>query len=643
MHNQNSGNRDFPNEPLTRRRMLARLAGGVAGLSLADTFLFSHASGSQDIAGVLPAATIKRLRTFDYSGVHLDDSPLQRQMLAARDMYYNIDNDDMLKGYRRMAGLPTPGRDMAGWAAKSTSATFGQWLSGYARLSRALEDKDLRDKCIYLILEYEKTIGADGNPRIHGIYGWDKLACGLVDAAKYADFPHAMEILDRITMWASRNFDRSRVPASYRDRAGRGPANTNEWYTLPENLYRAYEITGNRNFLDFAGVWLYHSFWNRFASTTTPQGVGFLHAYSHVNSFSSAAMAYAVLQEPKFLRIIRSGYDWVRSTQCYASGGYGPGEWTLPADGSLGDALAVRDDLAEIPCGTWAGFKLSRYLMEFTGEARYGDWLEDLLFNSIGAALPTQPDGSTFYYANYHLGMATKIYYFSKWPCCSGTYLQDVADYHNIVYFHDDEGLYVNLLLPSRVQWSRNGAAVHLTLQTDYPGKEDATLLVETSQPVAFALNIRVPSWCHKPVIAVNGENVHESAESGRWLSIQRTWHADKVTVRFPMLPRAVPVDRQHPHRIAVKYGPLLMVQDARYTFPIRGQQSLILPNLTKVSTLPELHLGATHTPRYNPQAVLSDIGTANGEKVGPFIPLCTIDERIPYRAYVDLDRKTFF
>ena len=164
----------------------------------------------------------------------------------------------------------------------------------------------------------------------------------------------------------------------------------------------------------------------------------------------------------------RNAYDWIRSTQCYASGGYGPGEWTLPADGSLGDALDVRTDHAEIPCGTWAGFKLSRHLIELTGDARYGDWIETLLYNGIGAALPMRPDGSTFYYANYHAGMGNKVYYFGLWPCCSGTYIQNIADYHNVIYLHSDDGLYVNLLLPSEVRWTTKGTPVRLAQQTEF-------------------------------------------------------------------------------------------------------------------------------------------------------------------------------
>src|SRR5580704_9928082 len=296
-------------EGLSRRRMISTLAGSAAALAVANcpgAFALRKATSLQNDP---TSSTPRMIRAFDYRGVRLLESPLQQQMLRARDLYFNMSNDDMLKAYRRMANLPAPGHDMAGWSARSTSATFGQWISGYARLGCGLEDQALLNKCIELITEWEKTIGPDGNPRIPGTYGWEKLSCGLVDAAKYANYPHALEILDRITLWASRNFDRSRVPATRADRAGRGPANTNEWYTLPENSLRAYEMTGNKAFLDFANLWLYPQFWNRFLRTAAPQDAAWLHAYSHVNSFNSAAMAYSVLQDPKYLTVIRNGYD----------------------------------------------------------------------------------------------------------------------------------------------------------------------------------------------------------------------------------------------------------------------------------------------------------------------------------------------
>jgi hypothetical protein len=104
-----------------------------------------------------------------------------------------------------------------------------------------------------------------------------------------------------------------------------------------------------------------------------------------------------------------------------------------------------------------------------------------------------------------------------------------------------------------------------------------------------------------------------------------------------------VPVDSRHPNRIAVMFGPLLMVQDARYTLPIRGDETSIVSGLTKVSDLPELKLSTDGLSTYSSNAALTDINTTNGEEVGRFIPFYVVPQRNPYRAYIDMDRKTFF
>ena len=87
----------------------------------------------------------------------------------------------------------------------------------------------------------------------------------------------------------------------------------------------------------------------------------------------------------------------------------------MPPDGSLGRSLDLYAGHAEIPCGTWAAFKLCRYLMGFTGEARFGDWIETLLYNGIGASLPTESDGRTFYYGDYRISGGIKQFYKEKY------------------------------------------------------------------------------------------------------------------------------------------------------------------------------------------------------------------------------------
>src|SRR5215207_2732064 len=91
---------------------------------------------TQDAAMARSAVT-PTLHTFDYDGVTLLPSHFQEQMLRAREVYFGVSNDDILKGFRREAGLPAPGNDMRGWCSKTSAVIFGQLLSGMSRLSRA--------------------------------------------------------------------------------------------------------------------------------------------------------------------------------------------------------------------------------------------------------------------------------------------------------------------------------------------------------------------------------------------------------------------------------------------------------------------------------------------------------------------------
>ena len=593
--------------------------------------------------------TLLRLQTFDYRGVRLLDSRFQKQIEHTRDLYFNLSNDAMLKGFRRRAGLPAPGDDLRGWCREDSGVVFGQWLSGMARLSCATGDSALRNKAVTLATEWEKTLGPGDDPRMD-TYAWEKISCGLVDLAMYADFPRALEILERVTLWASAHLDRSRSPATEADRDGRRPHGTLEWYTLPENSFRAYAMTGNKVFLNFANLWLYPSYWDKFVNTSRPDGVQFLHSYSHMNTFCGAAMAYEVTGDPRYLAIVRNAYDWARGTQTYASGGFGPGEWSVPADGSLGSALDLRLDTAEIPCGSWAGFKLSRYLMGFTGEARYGDWMETLLYNGIGAALPVQPDGRSFYYADYRVGMGEKTFFWDEWPCCSGTYIQAVADYHNLIYFHDDAGIYVNLAIPSEVTWKHAGQTVRLTQTTEYPETDLTTLTLQLERPAAFPLRIRVPSWSTDAAVSVNGTPVNAKLEPNQWGVVQRRWQTgDTVTVRFPLRSRAVAVDPEHPNRVAFMYGPLLMAQDARFSFSLGGDAAELAKRLERASGTLELELrpetpGAVNkvVKRDDSRSSVSAPVDEGGQQVGRLRPFYTFAEREPYRVYFDLDRPRF-
>ncbi len=254
-------------------------------------------------------------------------------------------------------------------------------------------------------------------------------------------------------------------------------------------------MTGNGTYKTFGDLWRYDHYWGMF-NGKTPLDPAQFHAYSHVNTLSSAAMTYAVTGESQYLQTIVNAHDHFQEVQCYATGGYGPAERLVAPDGELGRSLEREANTFETPCGAWAVFKLGRYLIEFTGEARYGDWMEKLLYNGIGAALPMAAGGKTFYYSDYLLGSDTPIasarkdYYWDPYPCCSGTYIQAVADYHNIIYFHGDRSLCVNLFVPSTAAWNLDGHEIQIEQETAYPESETVVLTVRPKTSVSFPASV---------------------------------------------------------------------------------------------------------------------------------------------------------
>ncbi len=581
-------------------------------------WLLTQAVGASTIQDK-EVASRNLLEPFDYRGVRLADSRWKEQYQATRDYYAGISEDDIMKGFRAAVGLPAPGKTLGGWCERNSSTVLGQWLSGMARMYRATGDGAMREKAVRLVTEFAKTVKSDGDCGMRH-YPFEKLVCGLVDMQLYADHADSVHLLDRLVDWASQNFDRANVPATPSLWSGR----PGEWYTLGENLFRAYRVTGNSKYKTFAEAWLYPQYWNKFAATSDPPDAHGLHAYSHVNTFSSAAMAYAVSGEPAYLKIIRNAYDFLQKRQCYATGGFGPIEHIVPSDGALGRALEYRPDDFETICGSWAGFKLSRYLMQFTGEARYGDWIERLLYNGVGAALPITTGGKNFYYADYRIAGGMKIYKRETYTCCSGTLIQCVADYHNLIYFRDSSSLYVNLYVPSEVVWSRPEGEVRLTQETHYPEDETVLLAVSLKQSANFSIKFRVPAWGQGVSVKVNGTQADITCSPGTWAAVTRQWNSgDRLEIRIPLRFRMQPVDAQHPNWVAIVRGPVVYVLDA-----FAHSQNFRLPETD--ADLNKWMVADT------PQGVFHVEFPGGGRVGSKLFPFYAMGEVAPYKMYFD-------
>src|SRR5262249_44599333 len=158
-----------------------------------------------------------------------------------------------------------------------------------------------------------------------------------------------------------------------------------------------------------------------------------------------------------------------------------------------------------------------------------------------------------FYYADYRIGGGMKVYNFDLWTCCSGTYLQDVADYHNLGYYKDAQGIYVNMYMPSELTWTGPTGKVVFTQNTTYPDGETSTIAIKTEQPASFAIRFRVPAWTKGASVSVNGAPARVEATPGTWASVRREWKdGDTVAITIPLTLRMLPVDKWHPDRVAI-------------------------------------------------------------------------------------------
>jgi DUF1680 family protein len=266
--------------------------------------------------------------------------------------------------------------------------------------------------------------------------------------------------------------------------------------------------------------------------------------------------------------------------QSFATGGWGPDE-ALRAPGSS-DVYASLDTTHhsfETPCGSYAHFKLTRYLLRVTRDARYGDSMERVMYNTILGAKPLQENGETFYYADYNY-KAQRVYKEARWPCCSGTFPQVAADYRINMYFRDPQAVYVNLYVPSTLRWDENGAALSLTQEGEYPFEDRVTFTVTSSQPTSLTMNFRIPEWAEGASISVNGSRQKGVAVPGHFAALHREWKTgDRVELELPLKIRLEAIDPRHSDTVALLRGPLVLMA-------VKQHQEAPAPQLTRQQLL---------------------------------------------------------
>ena len=210
----------------------------------------------------------------------------------------------------------------------------------------------------------------------------------------------------------------------------------------------------------------------------------------------------------------------------------------------------------------------ARRMLALEAKSEYADVMERALYNGVlsGMAL----DGKRFFYVNPLEVLpeacekdAHKRHVKSrrqKWfgcACCPPNIIRLLTSLEDYCYTADDDGLWVHLYAGGSVP-VRSGK---ITVQTNYPWEGEIHLCVETEAPVSFALRLRVPGWCEKYEVSVNGESMEMPANDG-YLCLRRQWRSgDTVALNLDMpvrLLRANPRVWENAGKLAVTRGPVV-------------------------------------------------------------------------------------
>jgi DUF1680 family protein len=575
---------------LSRRRFLQTTS--LAATAAVGSRLGSRALWAAETTAAAPLAE------FGYGDVLMASDLHEAQLHNTHSVLMDLSEDSLLKPLRAMSGMPAPGEELGGWyqyvpapefdyhhgdVGFAPACTFGQWVSALARAYAITGDEATRDKVLRLNRLYAQTITADFYEKNRfPAYTYDKFVLGLIDSHMLAHDPQALAILEQTTNTALPHLPGHAIEhgvAWRTDPDKQDPSWTwDESYTMPENLFLAYQRGAGRRYYDLGLQYLDDKPWFDPLSRNENALSG-RHAYSHVNSLCSAMMAYMVAGSEKHLRAARNGFAMLEA-QSFATGGWGPDE-TLRAPGSsdVYASLTNTHHSFETPCGSYAHFKLTRYLLRVTRDAHYGDSMERTMYNTILGAKPLQDNGLTFYYADYNFD-SKRVYKEARWPCCSGTMPQVAADYRINTYFRGPQAVYVNLYVPSTLRWTENSAALSLTQEGDYPFEDRVSFTVTASRPTDMTLHFRIPAWAEGASIFLNGQRQKGLVIPGQFAAVHRTWASgDRVELELPLRMRLESIDAQHADTVALLRGPLVLMA-------VKQQQESPLPKITRQQLL---------------------------------------------------------
>ena len=220
--------------------------------------------------------------------------------------------------------------------------------------------------------------------------------------------------------------------------------------------------------------------------------------------------------------------------------------WTNDQDGenALGET-----------CATAYQIRFYENLFRLKGNCWYGDMIERTIYNALFAA--QSPDGRKI---RYYTPLEGQREYFDKDTyCCPNNYRRIIAELPDMIYYHSDNGVAINLYTPSIAKINLSEDYTVLIKQiTDYPNSGVVKVFVSPSHTAIFPVSLRIPSWAKEATVTINAEKKLQ-AKSGSMFKIEHSWSGnDTITLNMPMKWQFVKGRQRQAGRTAIMYGPVV-------------------------------------------------------------------------------------
>lgn len=523
---------------------------------------------------VKPVVTIK-VYAFDLRNVTLLPGYFMDAMNADVTYLLKLEPDRLLSDFRKHAGLIPKGERYGGWESSGLAGhTLGHYLSALSMYYASSGDKEFLRRVNYIVDQLDECqkarktgyVGAipnedsmwaqvkSGNIRSRGFdlngawspwYTVHKIMGGLLDAYLYCDNKKALQVEKAIADWTGN------IIGGLSDSLMQKMLIT-EYGGMNDVLINTYALTGNKKYLGLS-----NRFYDRRILDSLANKKDVLpgkHSNTQIPKIIGLARSYQLTGNKKDSTI--AGFFWstVTGHHSYATGGNSNYEYFGPAD-ELNDKLS--DNTTET-CNTYNMLKLTSELFAGNPSGALMDYYEKALYNHILAS-QNHETGMVTYFVSLRMGGSKEFSdEYNSFTCCVGTGMENHVKYNeNIYYRAADGGLYINLFIPSVLNWKEKG--IVLKQESEIPTTDKSVFTISAKKPSTFALRIRKPSWSQNLSVSINGiVQTNVTTEDG-YIVIKRIWNNnDRIELITPMKfhTQAMP---DNANRRAVFYGPVLL------------------------------------------------------------------------------------